>query len=148
MSEPIVITRTFAAPRELVYAAWTTPEQFATWFGTEAVDVPLETLSMDVRVGGAWTAVMHLPGGGTINWAGEYVVVDEPARLEFTMTDVPSEPAGPPMVVTFETVEDGTEMTMVQTAGEFTDEQRDMTIAGYGGFFDAMELVLQGQATA
>lgn len=56
MSDGLTITRTFAASRELVYGAWTRPEHFSVWFGTEAVPVPLDTLSMDVRVGGAWNA--------------------------------------------------------------------------------------------
>jgi uncharacterized protein YndB with AHSA1/START domain len=57
VSEPIVITRTFAASRERVFDAWTTPSDFSAWFGTAEVEVPLDTLRMDVRSGGAWSAV-------------------------------------------------------------------------------------------
>ena len=80
MTDGLTITRTFAASRELVYAAWTRPEHFSVWFGTEAVDVPLDTLSMDVRVGGAWTAVMHLPDGNAIHW------VDGGTEMTLTQT--------------------------------------------------------------
>lgn len=145
MSDTITVTRTFAAPRERVYAAWTTPEQFAAWFGTAAVDVPLETLSLDVRVGGQWEAVMHLPDGGTINWAGEYSVVDPPARLVLTMTDEPGADPGEPITVDFVEADGATQMTLVQPAGDFTAEQQAATAAGYGGFFDEMErLVVEG----
>ncbi|WP_435080791.1 SRPBCC family protein [Clavibacter michiganensis] len=140
MSEPIVITRTFAASRERVFDAWITPADFAAWFGTAAVDVPLDTLRMDVRVGGAWTAVMRLPDGNAIDWAGEYVELDRPARIAMTMTDRPDEPAGEPLTVDLEEVAGGaTRMTMTQRAGEFSDEQREMTIQGWSAFFDVME---------
>ncbi|WP_316289621.1 SRPBCC family protein [Clavibacter michiganensis] len=140
MSEPIVITRTIAAPRERVFDAWITPADFSAWFGTAAVDVPLDTLRMDVRVGGAWSAVMRLPDGGSIDWAGEYVELDRPSRLAMTMTDRPDQPAGAPLTVDLEEVAGGaTRMTMTQRAGEFTPEQRAMTIQGWGGFLDVME---------
>jgi uncharacterized protein YndB with AHSA1/START domain len=140
VSEPIVIVRTFAAPRERVFGAWTTPADFSAWFGTADVEVPLDTLRMDVREGGVWSAVMRLPGGGSIDWAGEYVELDRPARIAMTMTDRPDEPAGEPLTVDLEEVAGGaTRMTMTQTAGEFTDEQRAMTIQGWNGFLDVME---------
>ncbi|MFD1214261.1 SRPBCC domain-containing protein [Arthrobacter sp. GCM10027362] len=143
MTDALTITRTFAAPRELVYAAWTRPEYFSVWFGTEAVDVPLDTLSLDVRAGGAWTAVMHLPDGDTIHWTGEYTEVDPPARLAFTMNDDPSAPADPaPVTVVFREAGGGTEMTLAQPRGGFTDEQLEQTKAGYNGFFDAMDKLL------
>lgn len=142
MTDGLTITRTFAAPPELVYEAWTRPEHFSVWFGTEDVDVPLDSLSMDVRVGGSWTAVMLLPDGNRINWAGEYTEVDPPRRLALTMTDDPSQPAGDPITVDFRAVDGGTEMTLVQPRHGMTDEQLEQTVLGYNGFFDAMEKLL------
>jgi uncharacterized protein YndB with AHSA1/START domain len=145
MTDRIIITRTFPATREQVYAAWTEPEQFSVWFGTEAVDVPLETVSMDVRVGGTWNAVMHLPDGNTIHWVGEYSEVDPPERLAFTMTDDPSNPAREPVTVDFVEVDGGTEMTLRQAATGFSEVQLTQTIAGYNGFFDDMAKVIAAQ---
>lgn len=145
MTDGLTITRTFAAPRELVYAAWTLPEHFSVWFGTEAVEVPLETLSMDVRVGGTWNAVMHLPDGSTIHWNGEYTEVDPPERLAFTMSDDPSSDAREPVTVVLAEVAGGTEMTLTQTGGNLTEEQYAQTVIGYNGFFDAMEKLLAAQ---
>jgi uncharacterized protein YndB with AHSA1/START domain len=146
MTDGLTITRTFAASRELVYAAWTRPEHFSVWFGTDAVDVPLDTLSMDVRVGGAWNAVMHLPDGATIQWVGEYTEVDPPRRLAFTMSDDPSSPSREPVTVVLAEVDGGTEMTLTQTGGNLTEEQYAQTVIGYQGFFDAMEKLLAAQA--
>jgi uncharacterized protein YndB with AHSA1/START domain len=146
VTDGLTITRTFAASRELVYAAWTQPEHFSVWFGTEAVDVPLDTLSMDVRVGGGWNAVMHLPDGSTIQWAGEYTEVTPPERLAFTMSDDPSNLSREPVTVVFAEVDGGTEMTLTQTGGNLTAEQYAQTVIGYNGFFDAMEKLLAAQA--
>ena len=142
MTDSFTITRTFAAPRALVYSMWTTPEHFSTWFGTDAVDVPLDRLSMDVRVGGAWKATMILPDGNTISWVGEYVELDPPSYLALTMTDNPSQPAGDPITVTLTEVDDGTQMVVVQPRHGFSDEQVAATIAGWNGFFDVMATLL------
>ena len=147
MSYSFEITRTFAAAPEAVFAAWTTPEHFAVWFGTSAIDVPLDTLSMDVRVGGTWAAVMNLPDGNTMNWVGEYVEVDEPAKLVLTITDQPQDPARALVTVVLEPVTldsgaNGTVMTMTQSGDEMAEEQQAATVVGYNAFFDDIERIV------
>ena len=146
MFDGLTITRTFAAPRELVYEAWTRPEYFSVWFGTEAVDVPLDTVSMDVRVGGVWKAVMRLPDGNSIHWHGEYVEVDPPKRLAFTMNDDPTADSRAPVTVVLDEVAGGTQMTLTQPREGLTDEQLAQTVTGYNGFFDDMEKLLATRA--
>ena len=143
MTEAIVITRTFDAPCEAVYDAWITPEHFSRWFGTEAVAVPLDTLDMDVRVGGRWRAVMRLPDGALIDWTGEYLELDRPNRLAFTITDRPDDPERESIVVTLTAVNGATEMTMTQLGAQMSDEQIARTTAGYNGFFDVMEKIVR-----
>lgn len=140
----LVITRTFHAPPERVYAAWTQPELFSAWWGTDAVDVPLETVELNTHVGGRWAAVMHLPDGGTINWCGEYTEVDPPRRLAFTMSDDPARDSFLPVVVTFTNVDTDTRMTLTQTGSNQTNEQHARTVSGYNGFFDTFESLLSG----
>jgi uncharacterized protein YndB with AHSA1/START domain len=48
----LVITRIFDAPREMVYRAFTDPDQLAAWFGPAGWSVPRDSVDMDVRVGG------------------------------------------------------------------------------------------------
>ncbi|WP_010204343.1 SRPBCC family protein [Salinibacterium sp. PAMC 21357] len=142
MSNPVSITRTFAATPEQVFDAWTTPASFAIWFGTAALSVV--DVEMDVRVGGTWTATMHLPDGNLKYWAGEYTEVDRPTRLALTLTDEPSEPAGDPVTVDIVAVNGGTEMTMVQSGQGFDEEGKAAVTAGYNAFFDDMEKLLAG----
>lgn len=57
----IVITRTFAAPRELVWQAWTDPKQVVKWWGPNGFSTTIK--KMDFRVGGVWEHVMRGPDG-------------------------------------------------------------------------------------
>ena len=138
MADYFTITRTLSAPRELVFDAITKPEHFAVWFGTAAVEVPRDSLEMDVRVGGTMRAVMVLPDGNRIHWAGEYVEVDPPSRLAMTLSDNPGEYAGLPVLFDLEEVDGGTRLTISQDRGDFSQEQVEATIAGYNAFVDDM----------
>jgi uncharacterized protein YndB with AHSA1/START domain len=42
------ITRVFDAPRELVFKAWTEPEQFAEWFGGRDAEVLVTVVLTDL----------------------------------------------------------------------------------------------------
>jgi uncharacterized protein YndB with AHSA1/START domain len=144
MADYFSVTRTISAPRELVFEALTKPEHFAVWFGTAEVDVPQDTLSMDVRPGGAFRAVMHLPDGNLIHWAGTYVEVQPPSHVAMTLTDQPGDDAGLPVVFDLRAVDGGTELTVRQDRADFSDEQVAATIAGYNAFIDDIEKVVAG----
>ncbi|MET0812191.1 MAG: SRPBCC domain-containing protein [Microbacterium sp.] len=144
MADYFTITRELAAPRELVFETLTRPEHFAVWFGTAAVEVPQESLTMDVRPGGAFRAVMLLPDGNRIDWAGEYVEVDPPAHLAMTLTDNPDAYAGLPVLFDLEDVDGATRLTISQDRADFSDEQVAATIAGYNAFIDDIERVSAG----
>jgi uncharacterized protein YndB with AHSA1/START domain len=144
MTDYFSVTRTLAAPRELVFEAITRPEHFAVWFGTAQVEVPQETLSMDVRPGGAFRAVMHLPDGNLIHWSGTYLAVDPPSHLAMTLTDQPGEDPGLPVLFDLDVVGGGTQLTIRQDRSDFSDEQVAATIAGYNAFIDDMVAVVAG----
>ena len=141
ITEGIRITRTFDAPRELVFAAWTEPAQFAAWFGTAAMAVPLESVTMDVREGGEWTALM-IPGEGQqIPWRGVYREVDPPARLVFTLADrdLPADDPGEIVTVDLADLGDGrTEMTFVQSGGHLDADSYEQARQGWLAFFDSL----------
>lgn len=148
MADYFTITRTLRAPRELVFDAITKPEHFAVWFGTAAVAVPQESLTMDVRPGGAFRAVMQLPDGNRIDWAGEYKVVEPPSHLAMTLTDQPGDDVGLPVLFDLVEVDGGTELTISQDRSDFSDEQVAATIAGYNAFIDDIEDVLESMQSA
>jgi len=143
MTEYFTVTRTLRAPRELVFEALTKPEHFAVWFGTAAVEVPHDSLTMDVRPGGAFRAVMLLPDGNRIDWAGEYKAVEPPSHLAMTLTDQPGDDVGLPVLFDLEETGEGTVLTIRQDRSDFSDEQVAATIAGYNAFVDDIERVLE-----
>jgi uncharacterized protein YndB with AHSA1/START domain len=59
--QQVAITRVFDAPRELVFRAWTDPDQVAKWFGPEGFDIPRDSVVIDLRVGGAFE--LRMVGG-------------------------------------------------------------------------------------
>jgi uncharacterized protein YndB with AHSA1/START domain len=122
----------------VVWREWTEPEAFADWFGGPASDVPLESVMMDVRVGGGWRLTMLAePGRREIHWHGEYLEVDEPERLVFTVSD---QPEGPGEVVTVELREAAagrTEMRFRQ-AGQLPPDLYERAKEGWGVFFDRL----------
>lgn len=148
MTEYFTVTRTLQAPRELVFETLTKPEHFAVWFGTAAVEVPQGSLTMDVRPGGAFRAVMLLPDGNRIDWAGEYKVVEPPSHLAMTLTDQPGDDAGLPVLFDLEEAGEGTVLTIRQDRSDFSDEQVAATIAGYNSFIDDIERVLESLQSA
>ena len=78
----IVITRAFEAPRELVFAAWTTPAHVRRWYGIRATTMTV--CEIDLRPGGAWHYVLRGPDGAEYGFRGEYREVAPPERLVYT----------------------------------------------------------------
>ena len=135
MTDGITITRVFDAPRERVWREWTEPERFSDWFGGPEMEIPLSSVEMDVRVGGAWRLTMLTPRG-EIHWHGEYHEVVEPARIVFTVCDRPDRESDELVIVELEDLGDGrTEMRFKQR-GRMTPEQYRAAGAGWSGFFD------------
>ena len=79
----IAITRVYAAPREAVWAAWTEPAQLARWWGRRGWRTPPESLTMDVRPGGAFRLRSIADDGAEMAQAFVYREVVAPERLVF-----------------------------------------------------------------
>ena len=133
------MTRVFDAPRERVWKEWTEPERFADWFGGSKAEVPVATVSMDVREGGAWRATMFAdPGRREIHWHGEYREVLEPERLIFTVSDRPGDEYELVIVVLTDLGDGRTEM-LFQQRGGMSREEYERAGEGWSGFFDRMD---------
>jgi uncharacterized protein YndB with AHSA1/START domain len=139
------LIRVFDAPRERVWREWTEPERFADWFGGEHGEVPVETVSMDVREGGAWRATMYAgPDRREIRWKGEFREVIEPERLVMTMSDQPGDERYELVTVVLIDLGDGRTEMRFEQRGEMTDEQYEAAGQGWGTFFDRMAERLAG----
>jgi uncharacterized protein YndB with AHSA1/START domain len=83
-NDTVRIERTFQAPAEAVFNAWTSEEVIRRWWQAEH-DWETTEAEVDLRVGGAVRVVMRDPnkdveyGGG-----GNYTEIEPPTRLAFT----------------------------------------------------------------
>jgi uncharacterized protein YndB with AHSA1/START domain len=141
MAEPttsgITITRVFDAPRERVWKEWTEPASFADWFGGTDSEVPLSSVTMDVRPGGSWRLTMFAgPGRREIHWNGEYHEVVEPERLVFTFCDQPGEDAYELVTVVLTDLGDGRTEMHFEQRGRMSAEQYERAGQGWSTFFD------------
>lgn len=89
----ILITREFAAPRHLVYRAFTEPDLFRRWWHANRARVT--EVEMDVRVGGRYRYAAVADGGFEMEFYGEYreIVPDERLVATETFSGAPDHPA-------------------------------------------------------
>jgi uncharacterized protein YndB with AHSA1/START domain len=80
---PLVIARTFAAPRDVVFRAWSSAEQLGQWFCPAGFTIP--EAQVEFRVGGAFNICMRSPQG-TNHWTkGRYTEIVPQDRLVIDM---------------------------------------------------------------
>jgi uncharacterized protein YndB with AHSA1/START domain len=98
----LVFERTFDAPREKVWQAYTDPALVPRWWGPN--ESSTRVVEMDVRPGGKWRYVSSAPHRDDVTFFGEYLEVTPPERIRWTfMFDVDGlGPQGGPETHTFE----------------------------------------------
>lgn len=152
------ITRTFGAPRALVWRAWTDPELFKRWWGPSIFTCPFAR--MDVRVGGKYLWCMRSPQGQDFWTSGEFREVVAPERIVYT--DNLADENGNPVpasyygmsddfptqtVVTVTLIEQGpkTVMTLVHAGMVHgTEVELENANIGWNQSFDKMAAALAG----
>ena len=143
-ADGLTIERGIDAPPQAVWAALTEPGLFASWFGKPTSNVPVESVSLDLRPDGAWRATMIVTAtGGEIPWRGRYREVASPDRLSFTLSDAPGAEFE---LITFELAEADatgeagrrTRLTCRQEGGHLSEEQYSRAGAGWLGFLEAL----------
>jgi uncharacterized protein YndB with AHSA1/START domain len=129
-SPELVLTRVFAAPRAMVWDAWTNPAKVGQWWGPRGFTLTTEV--MDVRPGGVWRFVMHGPDGTDYPNEHHFTEVVPQQRLVHQHsghraggTHVSFE-----MIVTFEDEGDGTRVTLRQVYSSIA--VRDQIVHEYG----------------
>ena len=145
--EQILITREFAAPKHLVYEAFTTPEHVKRWWGANRGEVTVAEI--DLRVGGSWRYVMVLDCGGAaedgleVAFHGEYREIVPNERIVSTeiFEGMPDAEAVNTMTLT---EEDG-RTTLTILVQHQSREHRDAHIESgmEAGMQDALDLLEQ-----
>ena len=136
-----LLTRTFDAPRELVFRAWTEADRLARWFGPKGFTM-LST-ALDLRPGGVFLYGMRSPDGHEVwgKWVFREIV--PPERLAFVVsfsdeaggvTRHPFAPDWPSEIlstVTFAEQDGKTTLTMRGIPINATESERKVFEAGH-----------------
>jgi uncharacterized protein YndB with AHSA1/START domain len=112
----ILITREFAAPKHLVYKAWTTPELVKRWWAGRRGTVT--SADIDLRVGGMWRYVMVAHGEFEVAFHGRYREIVPNERIVTTeVYEMPgsdlSDADAPLNVITFSEANRRTTLTVL-----------------------------------
>lgn len=136
------IERTFDAPAEVVFDAWTSAEVLRRWFHV-GPDWDTPEAEVDLRVGGRLRVVMRRPDGTEFVASGEYTEIDRPHRLSLTWT-FDDDPANQQLIeLSFSETGRSTTVVMINS-GISTDDRRDAQHDGWHGCYDTLERVLAG----
>jgi uncharacterized protein YndB with AHSA1/START domain len=134
------IERTFAAPAEDVFDAWTSAEVMRRWLHP-ASDWDTPEAEVDLRVGGKIRVVMRKPDGTEVEAKGEYTLIDRPRRLVMTWT-FDDDPSNEQLIeLSFSESENSTTVLMVNS-GISTAKRRGNQDEGWHGCLDELERVL------
>jgi uncharacterized protein YndB with AHSA1/START domain len=158
-AKPFVITRVFAAPRELVWQAWTEAGHLARWFGPKGFTTPVARL--DFRPGGMFHYCQQSPDGKQLWGRFVYREIAPPERIVWvnSFSDESGGVGRHPFsatwpqemltVVTFAGQAGKTTVTVTWTALNATpaeqqtfDSSHDGMIQGWNGTFDQLAAYL------
>lgn len=159
VTKEFTISRTFDAPRALVWKSWSDPSSFGQWWGPKGCK--LDVVKFEFRPGGLFHYGMKMPDGNI--WWGRFVYRDivKPERIVFVnsfsdasggITRAPFSASWPLEILNNLTfTENGGKTTLDLRGGPInpTDEERSafenmfasMT-QGFGGTFDQLDAFL------
>jgi uncharacterized protein YndB with AHSA1/START domain len=143
--EQILITREFAAPKEQVFKAFTTPELVRRWWHAKRGEMTV--CEIDLRVGGKWRYVMTAEGFGEVGFHGEYREVVPNERIvstemyEGVPEGVSEEDATTVNTATFTEADGRTTLTILVQAPNKTSRDAIIESGMEDGLQDALDLL-------
>ena len=141
----LVLERIVDVPRELVWAAWTTPEHLKKWFSP----APWTTVDceIDLRPGGIFRTVMASPEGQRFPHVGCYLEVIANEKLVWTVALLPgfrpshlsSEVPSFTAVITLEPQGKGTKYTVRVLHKDEGDRRKHEQMGFHDGWAKALD---------
>ena len=134
------LKRTFAAPRERVFRAWTDPAGLQQWFAP--TDEYTAVVEVDLRVGGTYRIEMLSPKGNRYCVRGTYREIKPPEKLVYTWS-WENEPEMGNTLVTVEFHDRGGATEVILTQEFFpTEKAREEHNKGWSGCLDRLAKIL------
>jgi uncharacterized protein YndB with AHSA1/START domain len=139
--QQVLITRIFDAPRDLVFQAWTDPDQVTQWYGPAGFDTPRERVTIDLRVGGRYELEMvQKESGAAFPVRYEIIELDPPRLLVLKSEPMPDVGIHEPTVTRIELHDDGGKTRMSLSDGPYT--QSTHAEAGWNAAFAKLDALL------
>jgi uncharacterized protein YndB with AHSA1/START domain len=139
--QQVLITRIFDAPRDLVFQAWTDPDQVAQWYGPDGFETPRETVTIDLRVGGRWElGMVQQKSGAVFPVSYEIIELDPPRLLVLKSEPMPAVGIHEPTVTRIELHDHGDKTRMSLSDGPYTDSTH--AEAGWNGALAKLDALL------
>jgi uncharacterized protein YndB with AHSA1/START domain/predicted enzyme related to lactoylglutathione lyase len=82
VSHGVTVSRRINAPRERIFAAWTTPEDILKWLGPP--ECQALSAEVDARPGGEYRIRMQSKNMGEVTVRGVFQIVEHPSKLAYT----------------------------------------------------------------
>jgi uncharacterized protein YndB with AHSA1/START domain len=135
------IERTFQAPIEKVFDAWSNEDVLRRWLHANP-DWETPVAEVDLRVGGRIRIVMRDPAGGAEHGAsGEYQLIERPRRLIFSWT-FDDHPDNRQLIELEFSEREGMTSVVMINSGIATDGQRAGQQTGWEACYDNLERAL------
>ncbi|MFD2562572.1 SRPBCC domain-containing protein [Aquimarina rubra] len=133
------LQRTFNAPIELVWEAWSQPEHIVQWWGPKGMET--KVIEHNFSEGGAWKYAMLMPDGNEFIADGIYIKI---VKLEKIISSANFKPMteGVEIQALFEKDGDRTSFTfnVVHPTEEYCKQQEKMGFMnGWGSVFDRLK---------
>jgi uncharacterized protein YndB with AHSA1/START domain len=137
----VYITRSFAAPIQVVWDFWTKPELLAQWFGPHGISVHERAISVDVREGGEWNLEMD-DEHGVYPIEAEILIAVPPEYLELRLRANTGQGEVEDVMLRIQFHDHGGTTRMTLHQGPFEPEFRDLTRDGWLQSFEKLDAVV------
>lgn len=133
----IRVTRRFSAPPGRVFDAWLDPEKAGRFlYATEEGE--MMRVEIDPQVGGRYS-IVERRNGQDVEHTGEYLEIDRPRRLVFTLQVPLFSEQEDQVTIEIEPADGGSELTLIhETTPEWADQSGEgwrMILDGLGKVF-------------
>ncbi len=139
VSNAVIVTRTFQAPPERVFAAFENPAEMGKWMGGHGARTEVHTL--EVHEGGAVLVQMSWDNGMSIKLYGTFQRVKKPSLLQFTWAMEGDDANKGVVTVEFRPQGTGTELTLTHEG--LTGRAQAQSKAGWNGWFDQLQRLVE-----
>ncbi len=138
----VEVTRTFDAPRDQVFRAWTDPGQITQWWGPEHFHVPLDSVTVDLRPGGRYDLTMVDPGNNEYPVRQEILELAPPELLVLRHEPMPEHGLLEAIDTRVEFHDDNGSTRVQITSGPYSAEMGPNASMGWEQQFDKLERLL------